>query len=122
MWLSLIKRYWPLWVLATIFVHFYTPQTQAQNDPIILDAATRRMTIDRGIEYLVEEQPLDHFQASGESSRLQWKMLNSKTINFGLLTKPTWFRFDLVWFLKKKEPRERRSTIPCKRRFTVVVM
>ena len=75
---------------------FQAPSIYGQDAPIILDAHTKRVAVDRGIEYLVEEKPLTHFQVSGKSYHSKWRKLTAKTINFGILHKPTWFRFDIM--------------------------
>lgn len=89
-----------LWIFAFVLIFYHISPIYGQDTPIILDARTTRVAVDRGIEYLVEEKPLDHYQVSdqtpGKPYHSQWKKLTAKTINFGLLHKPTWLRFDVI--------------------------
>jgi two-component system, sensor histidine kinase LadS len=93
--LFLIQRPKMVWLLAVLSLFLHTTLVYGEDKVLRLETGTRQMAVQGGIEYLVEEQPLDHYQVSAETYRAKWKKLTTKTVNFGILHRPTWFRFDV---------------------------
>lgn len=86
------SRRWPEILTGLLILSLAAP-VFCQTPSIVLENQTRHIAVRKGIEYLVEETPLDHFTVSDRTHDDRWKKIKTKSINFGSASSPTWFRF-----------------------------
>ncbi len=82
--------------LVIIGMFIFTQHGSAADNSTILHDDSRHIEIQKGLEYLIESEKIDHMQAASPANAIQWQSITREGLSKKKFHTPVWLRFNVT--------------------------